>query len=78
MVLGIAFLVVVVGLAQLLAAPPKGYVPAGAAKKAAGSRPAADNAPREMLRTPQFYLLWFMYACGGRRPDDHRQAERHR
>ena len=64
MVLGIAFLVVVVGLAQLLAAPPKGYVPAGAAKTAAGSRPAADSAPREMLRTPQFYLLWFMYACG--------------
>ena len=23
-----------------------------------------DFAPREMLRTTQFYLLWFMYACG--------------
>ncbi|MHC4508225.1 MAG: L-lactate MFS transporter [Planctomycetota bacterium] len=23
-----------------------------------------DFAPREMLRTVQFYLLWFMYACG--------------
>jgi OFA family oxalate/formate antiporter-like MFS transporter len=23
-----------------------------------------DFAPKEMLQTPQFYLLWFMYACG--------------
>ncbi|MDD4787773.1 MAG: OFA family MFS transporter, partial [Pirellulales bacterium] len=66
MILGIAFLMVVVGLAQLLAAPPKGYVPAGAAQTAvAGTRRGVvDFAPREMLRTPQFYLLWFMYACG--------------
>ncbi|MGD0901261.1 MAG: OFA family MFS transporter, partial [Thermoguttaceae bacterium] len=64
-ILGAAFLVVVVGLAQLLAAPPKGYVPA--ASTAPGSRKAApsrDASPLEMLRTPQFYLLWFMYACG--------------
>lgn len=23
-----------------------------------------EFAPKEMLRTPQFYLLWFMYVCG--------------
>jgi len=64
--LGIAFLVVVVGCAQLLVAPPKGYVPAGSATKQAIG-PAAkkkDYSPMEMLCTSQFYLLWFMYACG--------------
>jgi OFA family oxalate/formate antiporter-like MFS transporter len=66
MALGIAFLIVVVGLAQLLVAPPKGYA-AGGAKPAAGTAAAVkkvDLSPAEMLRTSQFYLLWFMYACG--------------
>jgi OFA family oxalate/formate antiporter-like MFS transporter len=65
LILGVAFLIVVVGLSQLLLAPPKGYVPAGT--KPAGPAAAAkkeDFAPGEMLGTPQFYLLWFMYACG--------------
>jgi MFS transporter, OFA family, oxalate/formate antiporter len=66
MVLGIAFLVVVVGLSQLLIPPPKGYVPGGAAP--AGSPGAArvkkDYLPSEMLKTPQFYLCWFLYAIG--------------
>ncbi len=63
--LGVAFLIVVVGLAQLLVAPPKGYV-AGGVKPAAGAAAAKrdDVGPGEMLRTGQFYLLWFMYACG--------------
>jgi OFA family oxalate/formate antiporter-like MFS transporter len=63
--LGLAFLIVVVGLAQLLSSPPKGYLPAGTLKPAAG--PAAKKeefAPTEMLATGQFYLLWFMYFCG--------------
>jgi OFA family oxalate/formate antiporter-like MFS transporter len=65
LILGIAFLIVVVGLAQLLVPPPKGYVPAGtSAGKAAASPPKRDYAPSEMCRTAQFYLLWFMYACG--------------
>ncbi len=66
LVLGIAFLVVVVGCAQLLVVPPKGYVPAGSATNQAAG-PAAkkkDYSPTEMLGTSQFYLLWFMYACG--------------
>ncbi|MCP5526858.1 MAG: OFA family MFS transporter [Verrucomicrobiales bacterium] len=63
---GIGFLIVVVVLAQLLAPPPKGYVPAGtpAAKPGAAAGRKADFAPGEMLRTWQFYALWFMYACG--------------
>jgi OFA family oxalate/formate antiporter-like MFS transporter len=59
MTLGIAFLVVVVGLAQLLSAPPKGYVPPGSS-----TLEKQDYLPTEMLRTWQFYVLWFMYACG--------------
>lgn len=62
--LGIAFLFVVVLLAQLLAPPPKGYIPAGSTPAKAGGAKKEDFAPTEMLRTPQFYLLWFMYFCG--------------
>jgi OFA family oxalate/formate antiporter-like MFS transporter len=62
--LGIAFLIVVVGLAQLLVPPPKGFVPAGAASTAAATAKKENFGPGEMLATWQFYLLWFMYACG--------------
>jgi OFA family oxalate/formate antiporter-like MFS transporter len=62
--LGAAFLIVVVGLAQLLVPPPKGFVPAGTAPSAAAVVKKEDFGPGEMLATWQFYLLWFMYACG--------------
>jgi OFA family oxalate/formate antiporter-like MFS transporter len=62
---GIGFLLVVVGLAQFLTPPPEGYVPPGSPPvEAAGSGRKKDFAPGEMLRTWQFYVLWFMYACG--------------
>lgn len=63
---GIAFLIVVVGLAQVLKAPPKGYVPAGddQAKKLENVGKREDYTPKEMLGTLQFYMIWFMYACG--------------
>ncbi len=65
MALGVAFLVVVSGLAQILKAPPPGYVPAGTPPQpAGGAQQKEDYLPREMLRTWQFYVLWFMYACG--------------
>lgn len=65
MALGIGFLLIVVGLAQLLQPPPKGYVPPGTLPAAPGAAvKKEDFAPGEMLRTWQFYLLWFMYACG--------------
>lgn len=66
MALGIGFLVVVVVCSQLLVSPPAGYVPPGTPAKAASSGPAKkeDFTPGEMLRTWQFYALWFMYACG--------------
>ncbi len=64
-ILGTAFLIAVVGLAQVLRTPPAGYIPPGtvpATKKEALRK--VDFLPTEMLRTNQFYLLWFMYACG--------------
>ena len=65
MIWGIAFLVVVVVLAQLLKAPPAGYVPPGEVPAPAnGPTKKEEFLPGEMLRTWQFYLLWFMYACG--------------
>jgi len=65
MVFGIGFLVIVCGLAQLLVAPPRGYVPAGTVPpKPGAAAKKEDFTPSEMLKTWQFYLLWFMYACG--------------
>ncbi len=72
LILGIAFLIVVVVLAQLLKNPSAGYKPLGnpSATKATakGSAQSASVAKdyewHEMLRTPQFYLLWIMYVFG--------------
>jgi OFA family oxalate/formate antiporter-like MFS transporter len=65
MTLGIAFLIVVCGLAQILKAPPAGYIPTGHTPTAviAGGK-KEEFLPKEMLKTAQFYMLWFMYACG--------------
>ncbi len=65
LIFGIGFLVVVCGLAQLLKAPPPGYVAADEppARGAASNR-KEDFSPGEMVRTWQFYMLWFTYACG--------------
>jgi OFA family oxalate/formate antiporter-like MFS transporter len=65
MALGIGFLVVVTALAQLLQAPPRGYVPPGSAPVAPGAAARkVDFSPGEVLATWQFYVLWFTYACG--------------
>ena len=63
--LGIGFLCLVTGLAQLLQPPPKGYIPPGAAAPKPGAAVKKDDyMPSEMLKTWQFYVLWFMYVCG--------------
>ncbi|MDQ6913439.1 MAG: OFA family MFS transporter [Verrucomicrobiota bacterium] len=63
--LGLGFLVVVTLLAQLLKSPPAGFVPAGSIPVTRGAASnKIDFTPGEVLKTPQFYLLWFMYACG--------------
>ena len=72
MALGIGFLVIVVTLGQLLKAPPKalqfvkGFGPVGEMQKELMAPPPKkeDFTPWEILSTWQFYVLWFMYACG--------------
>jgi OFA family oxalate/formate antiporter-like MFS transporter len=66
MTLGIAFFFVVVGLSQLLVAPPAGFAAEGAPSTTGATSPTNDPAysTREMLGTWQYYALWLMYACG--------------
>ncbi len=61
-IFGIAFLVIVCGLSQLLVNPPAGYVPAGTVP---GAKPATSgDAPAQVLKTPTFWLLWTVYFIG--------------
>jgi OFA family oxalate/formate antiporter-like MFS transporter len=65
-VLGCIFLIMTMIGAYLLKNPPVGYRPAGwtpspAAKTAATTY---EFSPREVLRTPAFYLMWIAYALG--------------
>jgi nitrate/nitrite transporter NarK len=64
LILGVAFVVVVCGLAQVLVNPPE----VGGAKPCCGSGGAAAAAvnvsPGEVLRSPLFYLLWLIYFIG--------------
>jgi len=62
---GIGILVIVCGLAQLLKVPPVDFVPVGHVAPATGvGARKIDFTPLEVLQTWQFYVLWFMYACG--------------
>ncbi len=65
---GVAFLIVVVLLAQFLRNPPEGYEPANAPSADAREKTPApagvDISWKEMIKTPQFWILWTMYACG--------------
>lgn len=66
-VLGVIFLVTVVAGAQLLRNPPDGYIPEGWTPPAPPPGAAAkkvDFGPKEMLRTPAFWLLWITYFAG--------------
>lgn len=76
LVLGVGFFVLITGakplvmlawggLASLLQPPPKDFVPVAPTTLKQTLIHDKDNlTPGEMLRTPQFYLIWFMYACG--------------
>jgi OFA family oxalate/formate antiporter-like MFS transporter len=64
LVFGVGFLIVVVTLAQWLRVPPAGFAPAGSTPALAAAARKADFTPAEVLRTWQFYLLWFMLVCG--------------
>lgn len=64
--LAVAFLAVIITAAQFIRNPREDELPAPAvaAATAGSSAPAVtrDIPPSGMLRTPQFYLLWAMYA----------------
>lgn len=66
MIFGVAFLIIVSALSQLLENPPAGYKPVAVAAanttaKASAPAVAVNYSAGEMLKTPQFYLLWVMY-----------------
>jgi OFA family oxalate/formate antiporter-like MFS transporter len=61
-VLGVVYLVLVVGAALFLRDPPPGYRPAGWTPATAGGLAGgADFDLREALRTGQWYLLWAIF-----------------
>ncbi|MEK6736453.1 MAG: OFA family MFS transporter [Pseudomonadota bacterium] len=64
--LGIAFLVVILLLAQLLSFPPSVWVPSGfkTASSETTAIPALDLTRQEMLKTRSFYALWATYTIG--------------
>lgn len=69
---GIAFLVVVCVLSMMLVNPPAGFSPvkAGTTAQKQGKNPAKPAAPKrdftasEVLKLPDFYLLWIIYFIG--------------
>lgn len=65
LIFGVAFLIVVCGLALLLVNPPEGYKPEDKeAKKVTTLNPASKTEefpPSEVIKTNTFYKLWFMF-----------------
>lgn len=61
---GLAFTVIVCGLAQMLRNPPEGYVAVTAGSSAAVKVPAVNFGTGQVLRSPMFYLLWLIYFIG--------------
>lgn len=64
---GLIFIVAILVLSQFLSFPPKGYTPPVAAITAKKSKRAPvsstyDYSPKEMMSTPQFWMLWIMFA----------------
>ncbi|TSA29893.1 MAG: MFS transporter [Verrucomicrobiaceae bacterium] len=65
LVLGIAFGIIVCGLAQMLVNPPPGFVAGTKSATGAAMQSVAIHArPREILRQPTFWLLWVIYFIG--------------
>jgi MFS transporter, OFA family, oxalate/formate antiporter len=64
-IFGAAFLIIVVGLAQMLKNPPADFKPVQTASAAAAAKPAGPEINwKQMIKMPQFWVLWTMYACG--------------
>lgn len=68
-IFGVAFLIIVVTLAQFLRNPPPDYQPVDPKahlrpKHIAASKPPVDMDWHEMIRTGRFWLFWTMYVFG--------------
>ncbi|MGB5994378.1 MAG: OFA family MFS transporter [Candidatus Deferrimicrobiaceae bacterium] len=68
-ILGVTFLICVIGAAQVFAVPPAGWKPEGwtppaASTSAAGVVQKAEFTTAEMVKTWQFYCLWLIYFLG--------------
>ncbi|MCX6868166.1 MAG: OFA family MFS transporter [Verrucomicrobia bacterium] len=65
LILGLAFVIIVCGLAQMLVNPPAGYVAGPQPAPGTAAKALAANAtPGEILRQPTFWLLWVIYFIG--------------
>jgi nitrate/nitrite transporter NarK len=65
LIFGIAFAVIVCGLAQFLVNPPAGYSAALNGTSSTATTPGnTDLSPGQILRTPSFWLLWALYFIG--------------
>ncbi len=66
MFFGIAFLIVVCGLSLLLVNPPSGYMPESHVQQKTTSRKSKEInvPPSKIIRTKEFFLLWFTYFIG--------------
>ena len=64
LIFGVAFTVIVCGLAQFLKNPPAGFVAAPPNPSVTTKNISANSTPSEMLRSPMFYLLWVIYFIG--------------
>ena len=63
LVFGLAFTAIIILLAQMLKNPPAGFS-AAPQNISATNKIAASSTPKEMLRSPMFYLLWLIYFIG--------------
>ncbi len=69
LIFGIAFFVLVMIGSLWMKNPPEGWTPAGWTPPTTGAAASASGAgaqfqPNQMLRTPQFYMLWIMFIFG--------------
>ncbi|MCG6967872.1 MAG: OFA family MFS transporter [Chromatiaceae bacterium] len=66
LIYGVIFAVLVLLGSTVMVNPPEGYRPAGwvpPAPSDGNMHGATDYSAREMLRTPQFYVLWTVFMC---------------
>lgn len=63
---GVVFALLVLAGSLVMVNPPEGYVPAGWQPPAPNSKEdhgTVDFTAREMLRTPEFHMLWAVFMC---------------